>query len=228
MTSVQLLTDCDRYKDHTNSMVAGNAREDMLRLKAELRKPNFSLASLSQSSAGLGVPRSVARATYTQPPVSAYLEGADPNVREERKNELESAHFVFGVGREEDLRNLRSSSVANTSYGPIPAHAYAQRGLDPHLQADLRRNDDAKPARMPEDVRKDLRASHFQLGPKTANPENWLTTQAQSMVPHPPQSNELDKALKADLRASHFSIGALGDAEKLNLDVATCSAAEST
>lgn len=35
------------------------------------------------------------------------------------------------------------------------------------------------------------------------------------MVPHPPQSNELDKALKADLRASHFSIGALGDAEKV-------------
>lgn len=36
MTSVQLLTDCDRYKDHTNSMVAGNAREEMLRVGVPL------------------------------------------------------------------------------------------------------------------------------------------------------------------------------------------------
>ncbi|KAF4755318.1 hypothetical protein FOZ62_016843, partial [Perkinsus olseni] len=61
---------------------------------------------------------------------------------------------------------------------------------------------------MPEEVRKDLRASHFEIGRGTAKPEDWQTMQTMAMVAHPIQSNELDKALKADLRASHFSIGA--------------------
>ncbi|KAF4738725.1 hypothetical protein FOZ62_019263, partial [Perkinsus olseni] len=125
---------------------AGSA-EDVLssQLKADLRKPHFSLASLSQSSAGVGVPSSVSKATYTLPPVSAYLEGADSNVRQERKNDLESAgstvfgrHFVFGIGKEEELCNLRSSSVSRNSYAGIPAKAYEERGLDPRLKADLR------------------------------------------------------------------------------------------
>ncbi|KAF4751689.1 hypothetical protein FOZ63_019177 [Perkinsus olseni] len=221
------------YKDHTHAMVADNTREEMLRLKADLRKPHFSLASLSQSSAGVGVPSSVSKATYTLPPVSAYLEGADSNVRQERKNDLESAHFVFGIGKEEELRNLRSSSVSKNSYGAIPAQAYEERGLDPRLKADLRthhfelgvpgggfgskglpsttsrdayrKHQDAKPASMPEEVRKDLRASHFEIGKGTAKPEDWQTMQTMAMVAHPIQSNELDKALKADLRASHFS-----------------------
>ncbi|KAF4701456.1 hypothetical protein FOZ62_020245, partial [Perkinsus olseni] len=106
--------------------------------KADLRKPHFSLASQSQSSAGVGVPSSVSKATYTLPPVSAYLEGADSNVRQERKNDLESAHFVFGIGKEEELCNLRSSSVSKNSYAAIPAKAYEERGLDPRLKADLR------------------------------------------------------------------------------------------
>ncbi|KAF4677087.1 hypothetical protein FOL47_003538 [Perkinsus chesapeaki] len=226
------------YKDHSNAMVADNTREEMLKLKADLRKPHFSFASLSQSSAGVGIPVSVAKATYTLPPVSAYLEGADSNIRQERKIDLESAHFVFGVGKEEELRDLRSTSVAKNSYKSIPAQAYRDRGLDPRLKADLRSHHfelgvaggglasrglpvttsqdaykshpEGKPASMPEEVRKDLRQSHFNIGRGASNPDQWITTQARAMVAHPTQSSELDKSLKADLRAAHFTIGAPG------------------